>query len=211
MHLNTDLYKFLLEVKNLLISTPKDTPASQGIMSFFSGLGEISNKLLFTGGMKYLILILLEMIIFHFAVKTYEILSGEKRILKLKDFINAEIRMIKVAIRAWFYELVLSFLVVLILGLFGLDFIENIIVFFIQCYFLGVVFIDNYNEQFNIKIKASFKIAYQHFGATFIFGLLAYVLILLPLIGVILAPIICAVGATCYLYYSKEKTEVELV
>ena len=41
--------------------------------------------------MKYLILILLETIIFHFTVKTQEILSGVKRELTVKDFIAAEI------------------------------------------------------------------------------------------------------------------------
>jgi uncharacterized protein involved in cysteine biosynthesis len=179
-------------------------------MTLFSGLGTMGNKVLFSGSMKYFVLIFLEMLIFHFAVKTYEVLSGEKKVLKLKDFIDAQFRMLKVVIRSYFYEKILSILVMILLGIFGLGFLEIGIVFLIQCYFIGVAFVDNYNEQFNITVKESFSVAYDHFGATLLFGFVAYVLMSIPLVGAILASLIGAVATTCYLYNSSNKIGVEV-
>jgi uncharacterized protein involved in cysteine biosynthesis len=190
-------YKFIIDVKNLIFTPAQTTHAD---VSFLKGISQISNEILFSGGMRYLILIALEIVIFHFAVKTHSIISGTKRELTVNEFFTAQIRMIKVALRSWVYEVIFSLCASIILGLLGLGLFETILVFLIQCFFLGVAFMDNYNEQFNVPIKESFKISYELIGATLVVGILAYILFAIPLMGVVLAPLICAVGTTLFMF-----------
>jgi hypothetical protein len=189
-----------------LFSSPKTTEiVQQGSLSFLDKLENFGDSMLFSGSMKYLILILLETIIFHFAVKTQEILTGEKRVLTVKEFIAAQIRMIKVAIRCWIFELIISAILIFVLRLFGLDIISKVVFFILQSYFLGLAFIDNYNEQHEISIKESFNIAYDHAGAAIVVGIVAYILFLIPVIGIIVTPFICAVGTTTYMHYANKQ------
>ena len=88
-------------------------------------------------------------------------------------------------------------------------FIEISKTYFVQTYFLGLAFIDNYNEQKNISIKESFSIAYDHIGAAIVVGIVAYTLFLIPLFGIIITPFICAVGTTTYMYYSDKERAYE--
>ncbi|MGK0387622.1 MAG: hypothetical protein ACI94Y_000348 [Maribacter sp.] len=198
-------YTFITGIIGLFISPDTTGIVQEGSLSFFNKLEDFGDILLFSGSMKYLILILIETIIFHFAVKTQEILSGEKRELTVKDFIAAQIRMIKVAIRSWIFELIISAILIFILRLIGLNILSTVVFFGIQSYFLGLAFIDNYNEQYKISIKESFNIAYDHIGAAIVVGIVAYILFLIPLFGIIITPFICAVGTTTYMYYSKEE------
>ena len=188
-----------------LFSTPESSDiVQQSSFGFMTKLETFGNNLLLSGSMKYLILILLETVIFHFASKTHEILSGIKRELTVSDFIAAQIRMIKVAIRSWVYELIISAVVIFVLKLLGLNILSTIAFFIIQCFFLGLAFIDNYNEQNGYSIKESFVITYDHIGADLIIGAVAYTLFLMPLFGIIITPFICAVGATTYMHYAEK-------
>ena len=195
-------YFFITGIIGLFTQPPQAEVTEQGTSVMMSKLNMLGDKLILSGSMKYLVLILMETMIFHFAVKTYEYLSGIKRELTIKDFVHAEIRMIKVSIRSWFYELIISIVVMAILKLFGFKILSNISFFLIQSYFIGVAFIDNYNEQSGIKIKESFAIAYNHMGAAVLIGMVAYVLFLVPLIGIVITPFICAVATTFYMYYA---------
>ena len=196
-------YKFITGIVGVFDTTPSTDVVQQSTLSFFSRVESFGSSLLLSGSMKYLILILLETVIFHFAAKTQEILTGENKELTINDFINAQIRMIKVAIRSWVYELILSGILMVMLKIAGLDILSTVLFFFIQCYFLGLAFIDNYNEQNDVSIKESFDIAYEHLGACLIIGAVAYTLFLIPLIGIVVTPFICAVGATTYMHYSN--------
>ena len=201
-------YTFYKEVFNLFSNQMPEQTVAQSALSLVVGLGEITNNMFFSGGLKYLIIIVLEVFIFHITVKTYEILSGEQQEVTINHFIDAQIRMIKVSIRAFIYESIASVIVAVILGILSLSILKTGAIFLIHAYFLGVAFIDNYNEQFRIKIKKSFSIAYHHIGASFVIGLVAYCLIFIPLAGVILTPLICAVATTSYMYYSYRHNEI---
>lgn len=204
-------YTFFTEVTKLFTSAPATQNVAQNAMAFFSGIGAITSNMFLSGGLKYLILIILEVFIFHITVKTYEILSGEEQELTFKMFVDAEVRMIKVAIRCLIYEFILSLIAGIILGILGLGAIKIIVIFLIQAYFFGLAFIDNYNEAFKIKIKESFGIAFQNLGATVLIGVVGYILIFIPLIGVILAPFICAVSTTLYMYYSVNRQVIPVI
>lgn len=192
-------------------STPESADLiQQTALPFMDKLSNFGSSLLLSGSMKYLILILLETVIFHFAVKTQEILTGEQRELTVADFVAAQIRMIKVGFRSWIYELLLSAILIFALKLIGLDILSTVLFFLIQSFFLGHAFIDNYNEQFEIPIKESFNVSYDHLWATIVIGIVAYTLFLIPLIGIIVTPFICAVGATTYMHYAEKDSSIQM-
>ena len=201
-------YKFITGIVGLFTSPEISEINQQQALSFFERVEIFGDSLFLSGSMKYLIVILLETVIFHFAARTNEILTGENLKLTVNDFISAQIRMIKVAIRSWIFEIIIGAILITLLKLVGLDILSKAVYFVIQFYFLGLAFIDNYNEQYKIPIKESFGIAYDHFWASIIIGVVAYLLFLIPLFGIILGPFICAVGSTTYMHYArKERAE----
>ena len=159
---------------------------------------EDHHKPLFSGSYKFLILIFLEILIFHFAVGTNNILKNENRILVLKEFSRAQIRMIKVMAHKWIFGLLIYVLVSIVFGIFGLSVLTNFIMFFVYAFFMGFAFLDNYLEQYHYSIKKSSKHIRTHFGAATLFGVIASAGMSIPVIGPILMPFIFAVAATIY-------------
>lgn len=189
----------------------------QGGSSFISSAAMVSNiqffgnELFVSGGIKYLIFIFAEVIIFHVTVTTINILSGEKQQPKFKDFLAAEKRMIKVSLSAWFFEVLISSIIGLFLSMLGLSFLKRITDFIVEFYFMGHLFLDNYNEQFGLTVKESFRHIRQHAGAAIGIGLVAYCLFLIPIVGMILAPVLGAVTGALYMYTHEVHAEKERI
>ena len=158
-------------------------------------------------GFKYAILILLEVVIFHFARKTLEILNGEKAEANLNSFIKAQVRMFKVVLFAYVMETISTILVGVGLSILSLGMIKPVVNFVIQCFFLGFVIIDNYNEIYHMSIKQSFKYTRQYTGVSIGIGIVVYVLMLLPVLGAFLAPLLAAVTATITMYELDKKDD----
>jgi hypothetical protein len=156
-------------------------------------------------GFKYAILILMEVVIFHFARKTLEILTGEKAEASLNSFIQAQVRMFKVVLFAYVMETVSTVLTGVGISILGIGIIKPGVNFVIQCFFLGFVIIDNYNEIYHMTIKQSFKYTRQYTGVSIAIGIVVYVLMLLPVLGAFLAPLLAAVTATITMHELDEK------
>jgi len=154
----------------------------------------------FGGGMKYLLLIFLEVLIFHFSVKTYSILKGKTIDLKFNDFYKAEIRMLKVMLHSLIKTGILFVLLSIVLKIVGLSSIHKVFMFLIYAYFLGHAFLDNYNEQHLLSIKASDNIIRKRFLASIALGIIASVIVHIPVLGPLTAPLFCSVVATLYGY-----------
>ena len=153
------------------------------------------------GGLKYVILILMEVVIFHFARRTIEIKTGETVDTSLKTFIKAQMRMIKVVAYSWLMETIVSFLVVkLAFSMLGLDSLDTIATILIQSYFLGFAVIDNYNEIYHMTIKQSLKYTTQYGTVALIVGLMVYTIMLIPLAGAFAGPLIGAVVGAITMY-----------
>ena len=103
----------------------------------------------FSSGTKYILLILLEVVIFHFSIKTLSILSENGEEPKFKDFLNAEKRMIKLMAINYIKGLIALGVISIGLSILGFKGWTSFIMFFIYAYFVGHAFLDNYNEQFN--------------------------------------------------------------
>lgn len=172
-------------------------------------MSEEGRHTMFSGGTKYLLLILLEVIIFYFCVKTLAILSKKVTTPTFKQFYKAEIRMI--ILMGWNFGkgIAAQVIITIILSILGLKSLLGFFMFFVYSYFIGYAFLDNYNEQFGFKIRPSQAIIRQHLGAAFALGLCVTMLLYIPLIGPLLAPLFGGVSASIYGYrYGMEHTEV---
>ncbi|MEM0995283.1 MAG: hypothetical protein AAGI49_19785 [Bacteroidota bacterium] len=150
---------------------------------------------LFSGGNKYIILILTEVITFHMVRSTFAILTGSEQDKSFKTFFDAQIRMIKVAAFSWGMEIGIGFGMGALLGIFGLSDVKESLMFVVECFFLGFALIDNYNEQYGMKVKESYKRTLSVVGASLALGLVFYVLLYIPIVGAIIAPCIGGVAA----------------
>lgn len=186
--------------------------------SFFSDMGTLAGTLVtdgyesFTSGiLKYVILMLSELVIFHFMQRTLEVLRNKPVETNFKAFFRAQIRMIKVVIRVYFMELVTTIIVSVIFGVLGLgDWLESIAQFGLQCYFFGLVILDNYNEQQGMKIKESMHYSKNFTGVALVLGLVLYLLMLIPLVGVIAGTILVSVSGAIVMNKLTEQESPEL-
>jgi hypothetical protein len=200
-------YWMICDVTTFFTASPIDIPINDaGIiadqMSDESKRGNAQTAI--SGGSKYLLLIILEIVIFYFSVKTIEILSGEEQPISISSFWKAEIRMIKVLIRGLVQAFIIQILLSILFGIIGVsNGIKGFVIFFVYAFFVGHAFFDNYNELYKLSIKKSEITTKYHFGATLALGTVARVLLLIPIIGPIVTPIFAALTANLYGYQYK--------
>ncbi|MEZ4986710.1 MAG: EI24 domain-containing protein [Saprospiraceae bacterium] len=173
------------------------------LRGFFSGVSHFSSKLFeegyhsFTSGfMKYFLLLLVEVLIFHFMQRALQEVEGTPLRTDFQTFLNAELRMLQVVVRTWAMELVATVLVSIFFGLITpISFLKPLVTFVVQCYFFGLVIMDNYNEQFGLNIKQSLAYSQQFKGIAFGLGFILYLFMLIPVVGVIAGTILVSVTA----------------
>ncbi len=163
-----------------------------------SKLKEAGKSLLLTGGWKYLFLIVFEVVIFFFATQTLGILKDIKISPTFKQFLQAERRMIKVMIRNFITAILISIPIHIVFGILSMDSLIHITMFFIHAYFIGLAFLDNYYEQFEINIKESSNRIYNHRYASTFLGVVISLMLYIPLIGPLITPLFGAIAATLY-------------
>jgi hypothetical protein len=158
--------------------------AQEGYASFSSGL------------MKYIVLLLSEVIIFHFMQRSLEEVQNKPIRTDFQAFLDAQIRMLKVVVRTWIMELIVTVLLAVVFGIFGfLAWLKPVALWLVQCYFLGLVILDNYNEQFGLPVKMSITFSRQLLGVALALGMVLYLCMLVPLIGVVAGTIWVSVTA----------------
>ncbi len=150
------------------------------------------------GGSKFLFLIMLEVVIFHFSVKTLEILNNEKYKTTFGMFLKAEIRMVRVLIRGAIQSLIVQVILSIVLFFSSVDFILPFLMFIVHSYFIGLAFFDNYNEQQKLNIKESDICIRHHSGAATTLGVAASLGLMIPIIGPLAVPVFGAITANIY-------------
>ncbi|MEL6124707.1 MAG: hypothetical protein AAFR14_13410, partial [Bacteroidota bacterium] len=150
--------------------------------------------------MKYLILVLIEVVIFHFVRRTLMIVTGDEIDTSFKTFWKAQRRMIGVVIFSYVMELVWKVIIGVVFWPFGLDTSKQVMLFLVSSFYLGFAIVDNYNEIYHMTIKQSAKYAWQYAGVTLIVGLIMYLLMYIPVVGPIIGPCFAAVIAALSLH-----------
>jgi CysZ protein len=121
----------------------------------------------FAGGMKYMIVIFMEIVIYHASRKTVKMLTGQDEEATFKNFVKAQVRMIKVSFQSYIMEIIFTALIGMAFSfsIFSfIGFMKPVLIFAVQCFFLGFAVMDNYSEQFNMSIKESLKLSKEVFG-----------------------------------------------
>lgn len=202
--------KFIDSVTNLFrnvdTSDPLAAMSTAGTMMFNIIGDEI--QYLSTGSMRYLMLILLEVVIFHVCRRTIAILTNQDSQASMKAFIDAQVRMIKIVIYCYVMEMIFGMGIKFFFNIFdALDFLQPAILFIISLFFIGYTVMDNYFEQFGMSIKNSLHFSKQYIGLALGIGLVIQVLFMVPVAGTLLAPMIAAVTVSIALY---ELTDLHL-
>jgi hypothetical protein len=149
---------------------------------------------LFQSGMRYILLVLMEILVFHVCTRTIDVLTNDQHQPTMRDFVRAEVRMIKVGAYAWFMESLFSSLIKGTAGMFPMiSFLQYPIVFLLQSYFMGFTVIDNYFEQFELTIKQSVKRSHHFIGVVLAMGITLQIFFQLPLIGTLIGPLLTGV------------------
>ncbi len=153
-------------------------------------------------GARYVILVLLEILVFHVCHRTVDILMTDRAHKPtLHDFIKAQVRMMVVAI----VYLVIESLVSIPISIFfkiasPLAVFEEPVLLIVHCTFLGMMVMDNYNEIFGLKIKESLRESRQFLGIALALGLVLRLFFLLPGIGPVIGTILTGVAASIILH-----------
>lgn len=159
-----------------------------------------SYQFLFAGAYKYLLLIIMELLIFHMTLRTHEVLDGRKESLSPARFVKAQVRMVKVTVFTFFMELVATIIIRTALPIIGFEFLSGPMIFVTQCFFFGFVLIDNYNEIHHLKIRESYRHTLKYAGVAVAIGLLLHLLIIIPFIGPFAGPMTGAIVATLVMH-----------
>jgi hypothetical protein len=195
-------YKFLSIFRNKISDIADEGFIGMGaeVFSTTATVFRESYDFLFAGTYRYLIFLLLEVLIFHFAVRTVEILSHRDFKLTAKVFIHAQFRVLKLIIFNFGVELIVAAFLGFMLGIFGLGWLKAGLMFILQCFLMGFLVIDNFNEIQGSGIRTSFKRTTKHLGAAIGLGLPLYLIMFIPVIGAIVGPIIGVVAGSLLMY-----------
>lgn len=191
--------KFLSIIFNWFTQADGSTPLAvlSSVGALFQNIASEGYRFLFAGSMKYIMIILLEIVIFHVSRRTLSILTGQDSDATFDAFLEAQKRMIKVAIYCWIMEMIATILLKIFFGIFGfVDFLRPVALFAVQSYYLGFAVVDNYHEQFGMEIKESGKAMLDYLGVALATGMFLQLAFAIPVAGTVGGPFIAAVAAT---------------
>ena len=183
---------------------PETASALVNVKTAASTVYEEGSSFLFHGSLKYFIMILLEVVVFHMVRRTNEILTGVSTELTFNKFFSAQVRMIKVTIRCFIMEMIATLIIKIFFGIFGfIDYLEPVVLFITQSYYLGMLMLDSYNESKHMTIKESFVEGKKYTGMLLALGFVLNLILMVPLLGAMVGPALAAVTLTMVMFYNQ--------
>jgi len=190
---------FIDQISGVETSSPSALLNSVG--GLFQDVAKKEFQFLFGGGMKYVMIILLEIVIFHACRQTLRVLGGLDADASFNAFARAQFRMIKVAVVSYTIEVLVKVGFRIAFGIFGfLHFMEPTLLFLIQSFLMGFAILDNYNEQFELSIKQSLQFSREFIGVGLGLGFLLQFFFLIPVLGTVLGPFLVSVVGTIIMF-----------
>lgn len=159
------------------------------------------------GMLNWVTLILLEVVIYHFMRQSLKVVlkKNVEKANTFRPFFNAQVRMIKVSVIAFFLESI-------VLGIFEDLFpvlLFTLLSVTVKSLLLGAVIADNYNEQFGLSIQQSFRhLRRNYFGICLGLGLPLFLMLKVPVLGTIMGPLAASVTAAIVL---RERSDLHIV
>ncbi len=178
-----------------------DTNIAFGIADLTSHLWKDGFGFLFTGGMKYVLLFLFTVVIYHISNRAVDVLSGQVSHVSFNDFLHSQKRALKLTVLAFVLETVGIVLLKVFFGIFGfLGFIQPVLAFAVKCFFVGFVVVDSYQEQFGMTVKESSYFMRGYIGVGLAVGLVFKVLMYIPVAGSIVGTFLTVVTAVVVMH-----------
>lgn len=159
------------------------------------------------GVLNWVVLVLLEVVIYHFMRRTLQILlkRNMENAHTFKPFLTAQIRMIQVS----FYAVIVQGILLNVFEAFNDGWLYWCFSMFVQATLLGFVIADNYNEQFELSITQSRRNLYRgYIGICFGLGLPLLLMMKVPIFGTVLGPLVTSVTAAIVL---RERSDLHIV
>ncbi len=159
------------------------------------------------GVLNWVILVLLEVVIYHFMRRTLLVILQKdvEQAHTFKPFLQAQKRMIMVsAVAVVIQEILIDVGSGILPG-----FLNWWFALAVQSVILGYAIADNYNEQFELRIRQSLRHLYRNYiGICLGLGLPLFLMLKVPVIGTVLGPLVTSVAAAIVL---REKSNLHLV
>ncbi len=165
--------------------------------------------LIFIKFYKYLMLLLLSPWLSWIGGTVQDRLHGSEQPFQLAQVFKDAIRGVVVALRSLFWELLL---LILLLGLSFIPILSPftaIALLLVEWYFLGLSMADIRHEYKKLSPKESFKVSRKRMGATLGIGGGMYLVMFIPLIGVLVAPMLSVVSAGLVFYKLEDESQAK--
>ncbi len=178
-----------------------ETVSQMGVL--VGNVFESGYSLVYASGLKYVMFMLLYVATAHFTNQTMTILSGRPaEVVTFNTMLADQKRAIKVYIRCWILELIISsVLISVFFGIFSsIAFLQTPVIFLVSCYFVGFAVVDSYNVMFDLSVRESMRYTRNYIGIALATGLVAQVLMAIPLIGPVLMPVVSGIATTIAMY-----------
>ncbi len=181
-------------------------------LSFFFIIGQIFIHLLllifYFSFFKFMFLIIGSPVFAYLSEKTESILTGKEFPFSFSQLLKDMRRGIRIALRnmSWQTVYVIALLFLSLIPLIG--WITPLIVFFIDCYYMGFSMLDYSSERNNLGVTESIDLISHHRGLAVGNGMVFYLFHFVPVIGWLFAPSYAVIAATLSLHRAKEKNVI---
>lgn len=158
---------------------------------------------------RYLALIFLAPLFSLISSKVQLIDTGEAKTLCTSKYLVGCSRGIKIAIRNFFIEIILSTIIILIsLVLAWIIPLAPLAILFLESYFMGYSMADYRNEYYGISSKKSRKLINENLGLVLGNGFFFNLLLLIPVIGVLFAPPFALISSGLSINYLEKRKRI---
>jgi CysZ protein len=187
----------------------------QGIIGFLIGMLQFVMNLfvyflvfiIYLSTYKYIVLMIMPPLLAVLSEKTDVLLSGRKYKFEIKQLLKDILRGLLIVLRNLFIELGF-FIILFILGFIPIiGLICPFIVFIISMYYYGFSMIDYSNERARLSISQSVIFVRKNKGFAIANGLIFYILLMIPLLGLLIAPSYAVVAATIGVEKIRQKNK----
>lgn len=154
--------------------------------------------------LKYIMLILMSPLLSYISERREKDLDQDADV-KGFSFAYSMARTVRVNSRNLLKEFFITIILFVAGWIPGLNIVAIALLLIIQAYFAGFGIMDYYLER-HYSYKESVGLVYQHKWAAIVIGMVFIFLMLIPIIGVLIAPYLCTVTATEYFVNDRRKT-----
>lgn len=144
---------------------------------------------------KYLILAILSPFLAMLSEKVEEKFTGKTYPFVFKHYVQDILRGLKINFRNMFVEILWIVLLFFISFIPLIGFIVPVILFLVSSYFYGFAMMDYSLERYRLSVKESIKFARKNKGFAIANGIIFYLLFIIPVIGLLVAPSYSCVAA----------------